>query len=183
MTDLVASEIRRLHRKIAQLDRRVALANVPGKVASVDHEKRTLRLELGKDAQGQPILSPAVRWQEPGAGDFKVHAPPKVGEQMTLSSPSGTMGGGSMAVWGTYDRDNAAPSKASDAAVLQFGDASITAKDGGLTLAVGGVSLALSGAGPAFSGGKLTHDGKDVGATHVHSGVERGGARTDPPAN
>lgn len=183
MTDLVASELRRLHRKCAQLDRRLACASLPGKVASVDHEKRTLRLELGKDAEGKPILSPPVRWQQPGAGDFKMHAPPKVGEQMTLASPSGTMGSGSLAVWGTFDKDNEAPSKARDAAVMQFGSASITAKDGGLTLAVAGISLAISGAGVAMSGGKVSHDGKNIGSTHVHSGVERGGARTDPPAN
>lgn len=181
MTDLVASEIRRLHRKIAQLDRRVALANVPGKVASVDHEKRTLRLELGKDADGKPILSPPVRWQQPGAGNLKVHAPPKVGEQMTLSSPSGTLGAGSLAVWGTYDKDNDAPSKASDAAVIQFGDASITAKNGGLTLAVGGVSLALSAGGVAMAGGKVSHDGRNIGSDHKHRDVERGVDQSGPP--
>lgn len=182
MTDLVASELRRLHRKCAQLDRRLACANLPGKVASVDHDKRTLRLELGKDGEGKPILSPPVRWQQPGAGDFKMHAPPKVGEQMTLASPSGTMGSGSLAVWGTFDKDNAAPSKAADAAVMQFGNATITAKDGGLTLAVAGVSLALSSGGVAMAGGKVTHDSKDIGATHRHRGVERGSALTDPPA-
>ena len=181
MSNLAATEIRTLHRKVAQLDRRLALASVPGKVASVDHDKRTLRLELGKDADGSAVLSPPIRWQQPGAGTFKVHAPPKVGEQMTMQSPSGTVGEGSLAMWGTYDKDNAAPSKASDAAVLNVGDATIAMKNGGLTLSVGGVSVAISAGGVATTGGKVTHDGLNVGSTHRHRGVMSGGDRTDFP--
>ena len=154
---MAASEIRRLHRKTAQLDRRLARAAAPGKVASVDHGARTLRLEIGRSADGRPILSPPVRWQQPGAGILKMHAPPKVGEQMTLQSPSGTIGSGSLALWGTYDKDNAAPSKAADAAVLQVGDGSITLADGAVTIVSGGTRLTLTPGGttlttPRFDG-------------------------------
>lgn len=123
MRDLVASELRRLHRKCAQLDRRLSLVDLTGKVqkGSHDMEKRTVRLVLGKTAEGKEILSAPSRWDATGAGEFKMHAAPKDGEQMTLHSPSGTVGPTSLARWGTYDKDNEPPSKKKDEAVLEFG--------------------------------------------------------------
>lgn len=128
MRDLAAVEIRRLHRKVADADRRLSLAQLPGKVkkGSQDMEKRTVRLVIGKSKDGQEILGPPVRWQQPGAGRLKIHAAPKDGEQMVLQSPSGTVGGGSLAVWGTYDSDNAPPSKSKDETVIEFDKAKIT---------------------------------------------------------
>ena len=35
----------------------------------------------------------------------------------------------------------------------------------------------------AITGGKVTHDGKNIGATHIHGGVVPGGGLTDVPAN
>lgn len=123
MRDLVAHELRRLHRKIAMAERRLSLVDITGKVksGSQDMEKRTLRLALAKSAEGKDVLSAPVRWDQQGAGEFKMHAAPKDGEQMTLHSPSGTVGGTSLARWGTYDKDNQPPSKSKDEAVLEFG--------------------------------------------------------------
>ncbi|MGX1100253.1 phage baseplate protein [Amorphus sp. MBR-141] len=125
---LVASELRTLHRKVHQAEGRLARSVLTGKVqpGSQDLAKRTVRLVLGRNDDGEDILSPPVRWQEPGAGTFKVHAVPADHEQMTLLSPSGTIGDGSEAVWGTYDDDHAPPSSAGDEAVLTFGDTRLT---------------------------------------------------------
>lgn len=46
--------------------------------------------------------------------------------------------------------------------------------DAGIKLVVGGQVLELSEAG-------LLHNGKNIGSTHIHGGVERGGAITDVP--
>lgn len=139
MRNLVAGELRRLHRKCAQLDRRLALVDLTGKVkpGSQDMEKRTVRLVLGKTADGKEILSPPVRWQATGAGALKVHATPKDGEQMTLHSASGTIGGSSLAHWGTYDKDNAPPSKSKDEVVMEFGKGRITFKKDTLDMSFG----------------------------------------------
>lgn len=129
MRNLVAHELRRLHRKCAQLDRRVSLVDITGKVkaGSQDMEKRTVQLVLGKTAEGKEILSAPVRWDAAGAGRLKMHAAPKDGEQMTLHSPSGTVGPTSLARFGTYDKDNKPPSKSKDEAVLEFdGEGKIT---------------------------------------------------------
>ncbi|MGX5775548.1 phage baseplate protein [Methylorubrum zatmanii] len=122
MRDLVAHELRRLHRKHAQIARRASLVDITGKVkaGSQDMEKRTVRLVIAKTADGQEILSAPVRWDQQGAGSFKMHATPKDGEQMALHSPSGSIGPTSLARWGTYDKDNQPPSKSKDEAVLEF---------------------------------------------------------------
>lgn len=124
MTSLAAVELRILRRQLNQLSGRLARNTLVGKVhpGSQDIQARTVRLELGEDADGQPILSPPVRWQEPGAGRLKVHAVPADNEQMMLQSPSGTIGTASIAVWATYDDDNGPPSEKEDEAVWTFGE-------------------------------------------------------------
>jgi hypothetical protein len=46
--------------------------------------------------------------------------------------------------------------------------------DGGINLKVGGQTLSLSSDG-------LTHNGKNIGSTHKHGGVEYGGSKTKEP--
>ncbi len=46
--------------------------------------------------------------------------------------------------------------------------------DGGINLKVGGQTLSLSSDG-------LTHNGKNIGSTHKHGGVESGGSKTKEP--
>ncbi|WP_279480409.1 phage baseplate protein [Aureimonas sp. SK2] len=191
MLDPVATRLRRQMRHVERLNRRVSLADVPGKViaGSQDMEARTLRLDIGRSADGRVIKSPKVNWQQPGAGTFMMHAKPKDGEQMRLRSPSGTVGTASLADWSTFDDDNAPPSKDGEAAVIAFGGkASITFRDGSLKLAVGGASIELTedkieqaAEAIALAGSALTHNEKNIGSTHTHGGVARGGARTDPP--
>lgn len=139
MRNLVADSIRQLARRTAQANRRLALVDITGKVkaGSQDMEKRTVRLILGKTADGQEILSAPVRWEASGAGALKQHATPKDGEQMTLHSPSGTVGPTSLARWGTYDKDNPPPSKKKDEAVLEFGKGRITIGEKSLKITFG----------------------------------------------
>lgn len=165
MRDLAAYEIRRLHRKVSDLDRRVALASMPGKVSEVDAEKRLLRLEIGTDAEGQPILSPWVRWQENGVGGIRYHSQPKIGEQMRLDSPSGTLGTASLAVPGSYDDDNEAPSKAEDTSFIKRGAAEIRIKDDRIELEVGPSLVTITAAEVVIKGPKIVTDGP----THVGS--------------
>jgi hypothetical protein len=54
------------------------------------------------------------------------------------------------------------------------GDIMVHLTDSGIKLVAGGQVLELSDAG-------LFHNGKNIGSTHTHGGVERGGANTDVP--
>jgi phage baseplate assembly protein V len=52
----------------------------------------------------------------------------------------------------------------------------------GATIVAGGVTFKVTGSGVAITGGTVTHDGKDIGKTHKHTGVTPGGALTGVPA-
>ena len=52
----------------------------------------------------------------------------------------------------------------------------------GMTLTCEGVSIAMTSDGVAFTGGTVTHDGKNIGSTHKHSGITPGGALTGEPS-
>ena len=164
MHDAATQEIRRLHKKVAAADRRIAVMALPGKVAQVDPDRRMLRLKIGKTANGEDILGPWVRWQEATAGGMRIHSEPAIGEQMILSSQSGTVGEASIAMPGTYDKDHAAPSKSSDTAVFERGARIEISQDGVLVV---GNFRAVDGV--------FEHDGKDVGKDHKHKGVVPGG--------
>ena len=170
MRNLAAIEIRRIKVALEQAERRLALSRISGKVHEVDAEKRLLRLKLGETAEGKPVLSPWVRWQEATAGGMRIHSQPAVGEQMDLVSASGTVGAASLAAPATYDRDHQAPSKSSDTAVFERGGGRIELGPDGIVLK-GNVRA---------EGGVLTHDGVNVGKDHLHTGDDLDGI-TGPP--
>lgn len=169
MRNLVAHELARLHAKNERLERRLALLRISGKVHEVDAAKRRLRLRIGTTANGQPVLSPWVRWQEAGAGGLKIHSQPAIGEQMALVSQSGTVGSVSIAVPATYDKDNAPPSTSSESTIFERGS----------VLEIGPNGIIVTG--PLHvNGGTITNDGVDVGKGHMHSGDDLDGI-TGPP--
>jgi hypothetical protein len=71
----------------------------------------------------------------------------------------------------------------SSAAVLQTKDGNISVSVGAsaVTLKAGGSSMVVSSSGVAITGGTVTHNGINIGATHVHSGVTAGTANTGVP--
>lgn len=64
---------------------------------------------------------------------------------------------------------------------VEIGEAKAVIAPASIALSVGGVSLTISAGGVAIKGGALTHEGKNVGATHMHGGVKAGGEKTQPP--
>lgn len=172
MRSYTATEIRRVREQLDQVNRRLALMSLPGKVGEKDPDKRLLRLKLGKTNDGKDILGPWCRWQEATAGGMKIHSEPADNEQMMLVSQSGTVGGASMAMPATYDQDHEAPSKSSDTAIFERG-ARIELSGAGIKL-IGRVTI---------EGDGVTHNGHDIGDTHKHGGVVVGGELTDVPAN
>ena len=57
-----------------------------------------------------------------------------------------------------------------------------TGKDIKVVLQVGAVSVTISSSGVAIVSPALTHNGQDVGDTHVHSGIQPGAGNTGVPA-
>lgn len=101
---LYASELRRMGRELARVNRRLALAHLEGVVAERDETKWKVRLELGTDEDGKKILSP---WLKPFAKSSGAYADspalPEIGDPMRMMSPSGVVGAASYAIPSTFD--------------------------------------------------------------------------------
>ena len=70
-----------------------------------------------------------------------------------------------------------------EGATLQSVDGNVFVRvaDDEIKLQIGSIALSITSAGFAFTGGTVTHEGKDIGATHTHGGVSTGGASTGVP--
>lgn len=172
-------ELAKLAARLAEIERRVYGQIRHGTVHSVDPAAGTMRLKLGAATGGGDFLSPDIPYAQ-HAGALKAHVPPSVGQQMTILAPSGDWRA-AVAVPMTWSDQNQSPSGAPDENVITFGSVHIVLKDDSLTAAIGGVTFKVSAQGVEITGGHVRHDGKDIGATHRHGGVDRGGADTDPP--
>ncbi|WP_043879232.1 phage baseplate assembly protein V [Azorhizobium caulinodans] len=178
---LVEQEIRRLHRKVNQTERRLASSKLKGVVAEVDAAKRRCRVQIGATADGKPVLSPWIPWREPANGLLSTHTPILKGDLVTVESPSGTLGTASIAVRDAYSGARAAPSTAEDAVVEKLGGLVVTRRDGALEIQAGGVTVRIDGAGLTVTGGDVSHNGKSIGAEHKHGKVMGGDSTSGPP--
>ncbi len=190
-------ELVELASRVAELERRFSGNMRHGTVAEVDAGKQRVRLNFGKDVDGKPFLSPWVPYAQI-AGALKVHTPPSKGQQFTMLSPTGDWQQ-AVALPMTWSDNNKSPSSAGNENVLTYGNVRATIKDdltqvhvggtefeitsGHVKVKVGGVSVEISGDGVAITGGKVTHNGKNIGSSHIHGGVVSGGDLTDVPAN
>jgi hypothetical protein len=67
--------------------------------------------------------------------------------------------------------------------VVRFGDVTLTLAEDSLEVAVGGVRFKVDGANVEISGGEVRHNSKNIGDSHIHSGVLSGPSVTGAPAN
>lgn len=176
---MAISELVEVAARVADLERRMSGFARHGTVSEIDTAKARVRLNLGESTGGGEFLSPWVPYAQV-AGALRAHIPPTVGQQFTLLAPSGDWAQ-AVALPMTWSNDNPSPSEAADENVITFGDVTITLASGGIKVAAGGVSLELTGGGLALTGGEVTHDGKNIGRTHKHDGVEPGGGKTGWP--
>lgn len=168
-----------LFRRVAEIERRVDGSIKQGPVAEVDPAAGTVRIRLNEEEADEPFLSPPIPYAQV-AGALKVHSPPSVGQQMTIVSGAGDFRQG-LAIPMTWSDANPSPSGSGDEHVLTLGDVRIELTGGGLKIVAGGVSVDITGAGVTFAGGRVEHDGKNIGADHIHGGVLAGADKTDVP--
>ncbi len=180
--------------RVAALEKRLAGMVRHGPVEEVNAQEGWVRLNLGEGDEGK-FLSAKIPYAQI-AGDLKVHSAPSKGQNMTIIAPGGDARQ-AVALPMTWSDQNAAPNDKADEHTLTFGDVRIDLKGDEFKLAIGGFSLTISASEAAFEvdgvkhvisgggvktdGGRLDHDGKNVGSTHTHHGILRGGQDTDPP--
>ncbi|MBP1852121.1 baseplate assembly protein [Rhizobium halophytocola] len=147
-----------------------------GPVEQIDKDKG-YRLRLGGTDE-DPYLSPWYPHPETG----KTSVPLNKGQIVGVINPSGDPRQG-LVFRGGYSDEHSSPNADMAANVFKDAGVTVTVADGALKIEAGGVSLTVSGDGLSISGGHVTHDGKNIGATHIHGGVMPGGATTAVPAN
>lgn len=134
-------------RRTAEIERRFDGMVKQGPVAEVDPKSGTVRVRLG-GSEKEPMLSPPIPYAQI-AGGLKVHAPPTIGQQMTVLSGAGDFRQG-LAVPMTWSDNNRSPSEKGDENVLTFGQVRIEIKGNSLRASVGGTSIELSEDGIKF---------------------------------
>lgn len=170
--DAIISTLRDLQADIHEHNRRIAGAEVKGKVKEVDVKKHMARIIIGQDADGNEVLSPWLPYRQT-AGALKIKSDPSVGQVMAIRSEGGDLEQGTLdAFW--FNEDNAAPSDTEGEHVLTLGDVRVTLTDSGISVKVGGTTVTISGDGLDVDGGHVRNDGTHIDATHVHLEVQPG---------
>jgi phage baseplate assembly protein V len=189
---------------ISELDERVRaleslLANVVriGVVVSTNPAAHTVRVAFG---DRDNIVSSPLPVLVPKAHSDKFYRLPDVGEQvLCVFLPSGVEQG--FAIGALYSRADATPAASQDRHIVQYADGTrteydrashtitITIGDTAATLdrekvllTAGGVQVLIDGTGLHTTGGGVTHNGINIGDTHVHGGVQVGSDNTGGPA-
>jgi hypothetical protein len=171
--------LRQMLQRLVEAERRIAGTEVRGKVKQVDTTKARARIVIGKDSDGEDVLSPWLPYKQIAA-DLKIHIPPTVGQTMAIRSASGDLEQGSLEPFHWSD-ENPANSTAAAENVLTFGDVTVTLKKSGLFLSIGGTTYQFTASGYDQEGGHHRHDGKNTGSDHVHGGVIQGDDDTTGP--
>ena len=181
------------------------LANVlrVGTITELDESAARVRVSTSG------LTTDWLPWTASRAGNTRQWSPPRVGEQVLVASPYGDMGQ-ALVIGSLYSDEKPAPAGSKDQEHIVFpdgstvdynsathtmalamvaaghlnvtiGGAKIEASASGIKLTVGGVSFDITSGGIVMAGGTVTHDGKNIGSTHTHSGVQPGGSNTGVP--
>lgn len=177
----IVSELQALRREHNKLRAQYDATFVQGPVIERDHEKG---IRVGRDPKGEFKSG----WMQTADFSGRSRVLPDKGENVLLIHPHGDTRQGVVLGLGHSDAKKN-PAKDADNTVLHDKDGArveagkdavtITAKT--ITLKAGDVTVTITGSGVDIKGGKVTHEGKNIGATHVHSGVQRGAFKTEVP--
>ncbi len=162
-----------LERKVSEQERRNRNRKRTGVIEQVDPAKGLARVKI---ADGdRPYLSPWVPWKEVSAGGTTSHIPPTVGQQVDIVSESGDMTDG-VIDFSTHSNANPRPHDGPEA-VIVHGGTRIVIGDGEVEITA---NVKING-DLAVEGSSVTHNGTNIGDTHVHGGVAPGAADTSTP--
>lgn len=170
-----------MRREIAQLKRELANMVKVGTVSDVD-AKKGYRLDFGQDENGQPKKSAWLPHPESG-GAAKSWIPLSVGQTAAMVTPPGDTRQGFL-VRGGFSDKNPQPSENTDENVFTFGPWRISLDAG--VLSVTGPKVKVKGdveieGAVDIKGERVTHNKKNIDASHKHKGVVPGGGETGVP--
>lgn len=172
----------RLSNEVAELRRRQSQMLRRGTVHAIRAGGNEVQIKLGTDDDGQPILTPWLPVSGGNGAGAKTRHAYTVGEHVMLQNPDGDWQGAEVSP-SNHHQAGASPSTVAGEHVLHDGGGvRMAIKSGTLTVTAGGTTWTFAGAGLQQTGGDVTHDGKSIGSSHTHTGVEPGGGQTGTPA-
>jgi phage baseplate assembly protein V len=180
---------------ITDLKRRVSNSVIVGTVSQVDHEKGRYRVKAGD------LESDWIPMTQPRAGKTSHYSSLEEGEQVLMGSPSGDLSQaviiGAIATQDTQaaDKGNVHRIKYPDGTTIEYDHEAKrykldVAEGGSFELSLGGgASIVATGSGldliapgrVTIKSSELFHNAKNVGDTHEHTDVLKGGDITGPP--
>lgn len=164
-------------RRLEELERRLANIAREGRVTQVD-AKKGVKLSIDDPEGGAPVETPWIRPVDDD-GVLKGWNPRRVGQWMKVISPNGEIGAASVAIPHSHNESGGgAPSQDLAEPMLKVGQSELRLANGVLTLR--GARLLIE-APVEIRGASLTHNGTNVGDTHVHGDVMPGPADTGLP--
>jgi|TARA_R110002012_G_scaffold321621_2_gene550180 phage baseplate assembly protein V len=171
-----------------------------GAIAEVDHGVPNERLPAVRVRSGE-LLTGWLPWAGGRAGTTRDWNPPTVGEQVMILSPGGDLANG-VAMPSLFQLSAQPPTNDPGKIARQFPDGGLFEYDhenqvvrinlpGRLEIAAPGGTQWVGNinhqgdmqreGSDTQTGGTKTHNGKNVGSTHNHGGISRGGSNTDGP--
>ncbi len=166
----IPEQIAHLHHRLAEIERRARNRKRTGTIAEGPNDKGQYRVKISEQG-GTPYLSPWVKPKTYGAGGVKMDVVYTAGEQIDLVSESGDLTDAVIEM-STYSEVNARENTGNTPFHLKIGSTVIQAGGESVTITAGAITL---------ESGTLTHNGKNIGDTHVHGGVVVGGSDTSTP--
>lgn len=164
-----------LYRRLGEIERRSRNRKRTGKITEVDHKKGVARVELSSQG-GKKFMTAPIPWKEISAGGTTSHIPPTVGQQVDVVSESGDLTD-AVIDFSTHSNANPRPHDGPEA-VIVHGGTRMTIGDGKVEIEA---DVVIKGA-LAVEGSSVNHNGKNIGDSHEHTGVEPGASLTGPPA-
>jgi phage baseplate assembly protein V len=157
---------------LGDMQRRIANMVLVGDVTAVD----TANVRVKVSTNG--LVSPWIPWSQSG-GAAKEWNPPKIGQQVVMVCPSGLLESAVMV--GSINSDkNPAPSGSGNQRIIEL------EAGGSYVIKIGAKTLTVNDSKLTFNGDiEVTGDVKAGSIslkTHVHGGVQAGGAQTQQPA-
>lgn len=159
-----------LYHRIAEIERRNRNRKRTGRIAEGPDDKGRYRVKISEQG-GTPYLSPWVKPKTYAAGWVKMDVVYSVDEQVDLVSESGDLTDAVIEM-STYSEANARENT---------GNVPLHIKIGSTVIQAGGDGVAIKSGAITLESATLTHNGKNIGDTHVHGGIVVGGSDTSTP--
>lgn len=165
-----------IYHRLAEIERRNRNRKRTGTIAEGPDDKGRYRVKISEQG-GTPYLSPWVKPKTYAAGGVKMDVVYTVDEQVDLVSESGDLTDAVIEM-STYSEANARENTGNVPLHIKIGSTVIQAGGDDVVITAGTIKLQGD---LQITGSGVTHNGKNIGDTHVHGGIVVGGSDTSTP--